>query len=1435
MHNKLKSLLVTSTAMYAIMIEPSLAGSCTAVSPGVYSCSGPASAPAGSDASQALSSAGALSVTTTTDFGINSNAGLAFNLSSAGPGGLVFNGTGSAPIIGSTVGIGAGVRDTGDTLSITAAGPVSGGTYGILANNFGTDGIAVRVGDAAGGNTGILSTNYFAGALLITSTGRAMGDSGLGIDAFNSGTNLSVEAHDVTGKQGGIFALNNGTGWASITATGPVIGTDGYGISAANGSISTPAGTDLTIQVMDASGKTTGIYARNNGSGATSITASGLVMGQTGNGVDVSNSRTTTDLTVSVKDISGGTNGIVASNGGTGSTSVKATGQVTGADGDGIYAVDNGKGLAVEANLVSGSKMGIHADNFGTGSTTITASGEVKGATTNGIQGINYANARNLTIQATDVAGIEHGIYAENRGLGFTTVTATGLVTGTLYDGIHVLNRSISNATGLVVNAQDVSGAQDGIVATNNGGGGPTSVTATGKVVGTTGSGISVWNSSARAATDMSIEAKDVSGAVDGINAFNIGSGVTRITTTGLVEGGSRDGIQATNGRNGTDLTIQSNDVFGGTSGISAYNSGKGVLSIEATDQITGRSAYGIVAYNNEWGTDLTIAANNVAGGTSGIKATNYSPGALSVMATGQVNGVASYGIEANNWYGTDLTIRANDATGGQDGIYAVNRGTGSTLITTTGQVTGTTGNGIEVQTYGGTDLTIAANNASGALNGISAGGSGSGAFSITATGLVSGGQYNGINAWDYGGTDLTIRANNVTGGQDGISAVHSGSGVASIAVTGAVSGGEYGILLHDSTTTSGADNAIAVGSGGVVQGGGAGIAVVSDTNVRATSIVNNGVVRNQSGLSSDLAVLGRYIDPAATPAIPARLAITNNGLITGTVALGELGNSFVNNAGATWNTAGGSNDFGALTTGNSLVNAGTVIAATGGATDPVQTTTFGNVGTFSNAGVLTMQNGRAGDTSVVGGTYISNGGKLLIDTVLEADQSVTDKLITDRIALGSGGATGIYVANAGGLGALTTGNGIELVHVNGGAAESAPGAFALGNRVAAGAYEYNLYRNGTAGADGNWYLRSFLTPSPEPEPEPGPGPTPGPQLPSYRAEVAVDMVTPALASRFGLSMLGTCDARMAGMTSGTKPASCGDERTGNAMWGRLFGQTGNIGFGGGDLAGRIGQFERHGPTYDFSLGGLQVGADLWANEDDRGSRNVAGFYFGAGSIDSTVDLAQGGRAGKTSMNGYSLGAYFTHKDAQGWYLDAVAQGTRYANIRASSDGPAGQTLKTNGWGFVTSLEGGYPVTLGNGWSVVPQAQLVYQHLWLGGGSDAFGTIRYDDSDALYGRIGGKLNKDWTTQRGQVFTTWASANLWHSFGAQAKTTFNSFDGLNPVALKADLGGTWAQLGVGVSGQITANTSVFAAADYSFGVDASKGHSIGGRVGIRTSW
>ncbi|MDR1827730.1 MAG: autotransporter outer membrane beta-barrel domain-containing protein, partial [Methylobacteriaceae bacterium] len=120
--------------------------------------------------------------------------------------------------------------------------------------------------------------------------------------------------------------------------------------------------------------------------------------------------------------------------------------------------------------------------------------------------------------------------------------------------------------------------------------------------------------------------------------------------------------------------------------------------------------------------------------------------------------------------------------------------------------------------------------------------------------------------------------------------------------------------------------------------------------------------------------------------------------------------------------------------------------------------------------------------TLTVTGNFVGNNGVFQLNTRLDGDNSPTDLV---HIKGNTSGTAVLRVKNAGGNGALTSGDGIKVVDVDG----TSDAAFSLSGDylaetgeevVVAGAYGYTLHRGGLAKADdGDWYLRSQIAPPP--------------------------------------------------------------------------------------------------------------------------------------------------------------------------------------------------------------------------------------------------------------------------------------------------------------------------------------------------------------------
>ena len=84
----------------------------------------------------------------------------------------------------------------------------------------------------------------------------------------------------------------------------------------------------------------------------------------------------------------------------------------------------------------------------------------------------------------------------------------------------------------------------------------------------------------------------------------------------------------------------------------------------------------------------------------------------------------------------------------------------------------------------------------------------------------------------------------------------------------------------------------------------------------------------------------------------------------------------------------------------------------------------------------------------------------------------------------------------------------------------------------------------------------------------------------------------------------------------------------------------------------------------------------------------------------------------------------------------------------------------------------------------------------------------------------------------RTITAWIRPNLWNEFQGNPTTSFSSATGFVPF--HADLGGLWGEINAGVSGQVTANTTLFANASYQSRFDGG-GFAYTGKAGLRVNW
>jgi outer membrane autotransporter protein len=951
--------------------------------------------------------------------------------------------------------------------------------------------------------------------------------------------------------------------------------------------------------------------------------------------------------------------------------------------------------------------------------------------------------------------------------------------------------------------------------------------------------------------------------------------GNATITATGNltgVFGNSGFGLDAVAGGNGT-ATVTYN---GGTINLTGGSFSSGIFA----------SGGGDATITTMPGTAVTL--NLTSTGSAGIEAFSGSGATLAnVQSTIQVTGPATPPVSDLRFQPTGIRLQSNaggsaevDYTGpgitvhggGGQGISAISR-SGSVTVNASGPIVADGSDAVGILADSGTLRNAISGGNPPALT--------TGLVQVTASNVSTPGQY---------GTAISA---------------NGGSGGVTVNTSGSIIGGWQATAFTSPATPllPGRPPASVTPLGNIssISGLPAAGVFLSANGAGTAMLTNNG---GSIGALSDLAIVGNS----------GNAQVTNNGTITGFVKFTGDNNNIVNNgtfnlrhfADTTGNVDASGNGVrdtvrvavsdlgpGTFTNNGTLtlpaVTGATTLDSTGqylplgnpnnamALGGPLQGHLIG-VTMFSNSGIIDLQsNPAAGDVLVITGarqagmaglgTFISNGGSLKLDTVLNEGGAATqsDTLVVDGTSVGPQGATQTFIRNAGGAGALTVGDGILVVEVLD-KTRSAVGAFSLGNVVEAGPFDYRLFQGGfSPGSTGNWYLRNDfggsvqppippieppnpLPPTPPPEPLP-----PGVAFPIIGPRLATYGVVQPLARQLGLDILGTlherggdtfepdCVATAAAAELPTKkpaedlptkkpgPALVTCPLFSPSVWGRFF---------GGTLNDRYQAFAD--PRADGNFWGFQGGIDLLRGSLIAGHYERAGLFAAYGNTNANVDglvtnpaatayiLA---RTGSVNLDAWSGGAYWTHVGPSGWYLDGVLQGTSYSGHATTPF----TSLPSDGWGFLGSLEAGYPIPL-RFWPrlvLEPQAQIIWQHVEFSQKFDGIETIGLGSTSGWTGRLGLLAQSTIVTDSGQVWQPYVRANLWQDWGANAATTFHP----SPIQVPLKEGATRLEFAGGATVKVNPNWSFFGQAGYQFAVAQSNVRRNGftGNIGLRYTW
>ncbi|MFT8233641.1 autotransporter domain-containing protein [Pseudomonas guariconensis] len=243
----------------------------------------------------------------------------------------------------------------------------------------------------------------------------------------------------------------------------------------------------------------------------------------------------------------------------------------------------------------------------------------------------------------------------------------------------------------------------------------------------------------------------------------------------------------------------------------------------------------------------------------------------------------------------------------------------------------------------------------------------------------------------------------------------------------------------------------------------------------------------------------------------------------------------------------------------------------------------------------------------------------------------------------------------------------------------------------------------------------------------------------------------------------------------------------------------------------------------------LTIGPDLFVRETN-GNVHRAGIFVGHNNLQSSFNgmrrLLGDKQKNAVNLSGESLGVYWSMTHEQGWHVDAVAMGTR---IDVNGRGESGQRLDDSGHAMTFSVEGGYPIGLGGGWVIEPQAQLINQQFFPGNRAQEETLQAFDSQPSWSGRVGAKLSGRYTV-RGMPIEPYVRTNVWYDFTDSDTVKLDQVDKISSSRYS-----TTVDLGLGLVARVTPKVALFVSADYSSDVDGNDLNGLIGSLGVRMRW
>ncbi|MBM3545207.1 MAG: autotransporter outer membrane beta-barrel domain-containing protein [Alphaproteobacteria bacterium] len=625
--------------------------------------------------------------------------------------------------------------------------------------------------------------------------------------------------------------------------------------------------------------------------------------------------------------------------------------------------------------------------------------------------------------------------------------------------------------------------------------------------------------------------------------------------------------------------------------------------------------------------------------------------------------------------------------------------------------------------------------------------------------------------------------------------------------------------------TTSLWPSHIAIANQGTIRGGEIGIlATIDNGNIEFVNEVCTACsppgtvnVTRRNKIDSSISIYNAGLITAqslfAIDTEGARTTIVNagGGVIEGFVHLTDFNDRFDNQAGAVFEARQVSN-FGA---GNDLFrNRGTVHTA--GDPGRRETTSFVNLNRFENRGLISMVDGRVGDTFEITNTsrqardlaFVASGNSALaVDAFLGGPGSVSDELIING---NISGKTALHVnstnPNSGAAGAV-----IPVIIANSNNVKS--DSFFLAQPIETGFFNYDLFFRPTG--SGVFGLRSFL----------GADAFLLPQL----ITAAQDIWHAGSSTWFDR----TADLRVLLAGGGAPTAydpnanyadslSQGSGVFTPAVWARGSGNW--LDRDNRETVTAFGRNYNYNLDRDIEIIDWQMGLDL-GKRDFLSAGDILVFGMLGGFVHADLDYDQLARG--FDFEGGQVGGYATYLRG-GLFVDTLLNAHLLELETAAAPFPGSLDATTVGLRTDTGYRFG---SFNGGAFIEPLATIAVLWTDIDGFSNGVNSVSFDDEANVRGRLGLRVGTSYQAWAGTRFEPFVIGSLWSHLSGDNQATLVSSG--TTFRFEDDIDDVWGEVSAGVNFfNPSASTAVFAKVDVTFGDDVD---GIGGKAGMRVNW